>query len=157
MEQESRQGAHKLMTEIEMLSKLCHVHLVSLIGCCNDEGKMILVYEYMANALECFKVYGELAQSCVSDHGIEQHTMNDVIKKLEFALELQDYAEETKDTDSEVVSFRVATTNGASWYNNVYHGQVLESTSGTELSTISTRLSYPGFDSITISITSQDC
>ena len=56
----------------------------------------------------------------------------------------------------EVVSFRVATTNGAPWYNNVYHGQVLESSSGTELSTIGTGLSYPGLDSIVISITSQD-
>ena len=75
---------------------------------------------------------------------------------MEFALELQKYAKATKDTDSEVVSFRVATTNGAPWYNNVYHGQVLESTSGTELSTISTGLSYPGLDSITIGITCQD-
>ena len=73
---------------------------------------------------------------------------------LEFALELQEYAKATKDTDSEVVSFRVATTNGAPWYNNVYHGQVLESTSGTELSTITTGLSYPSLDSVNISITS---
>ena len=54
------------------------------------------------------------------------------------------------------MSFHVATDNGTPWYNNVYHGQVLESTSGTELSTISTGLSYPSLDSVTISITSQD-
>ena len=71
----------------------------------------------------------------------------------------------TNDTDSEFVSFGVATANGAPWYNNFYHGQVLESNSGTELSTINTGLSYPSLDSglsypsldsVTISITSED-
>ncbi|XP_030967304.1 probable LRR receptor-like serine/threonine-protein kinase At1g06840 isoform X4 [Quercus lobata] len=45
----SLQGEREFLTEIELLSRLHHRNLVSLIGLCDEECEQMLVYEFMSN------------------------------------------------------------------------------------------------------------
>lgn len=62
----SRQGLPEFHTEITILSKIRHRHLVSLVGFCEENSEMILVYEYVEKGPLKKHLYGSSRQSPLS-------------------------------------------------------------------------------------------
>ncbi|KAG5560775.1 hypothetical protein RHGRI_003951 [Rhododendron griersonianum] len=54
---QSNQGAEEFWTEVKLLSKFRHTNLVLLIGYCNENQEMILVYEYIARGTLASHLY----------------------------------------------------------------------------------------------------
>ncbi|XP_015891139.3 leucine-rich repeat receptor protein kinase HPCA1 [Ziziphus jujuba] len=48
-EKESKQGGREFKTEIELLSRVHHKNLVSLVGFCFENNEQLLIYEYVPN------------------------------------------------------------------------------------------------------------
>ncbi|XP_022922620.1 probable receptor-like protein kinase At5g24010 [Cucurbita moschata] len=56
----SGQGLPEFHTEIAILSKIRHHHLVSLVGYCEEQSEMILVYEYIEKGPLKKQLYGSV-------------------------------------------------------------------------------------------------
>ncbi|CAA0814323.1 Proline-rich receptor-like protein kinase PERK8 [Striga hermonthica] len=55
----SRQGEREFRAEVEIISRIHHRHLVSLVGYCISENQRLLVYEYVPNNNLHYHLHGE--------------------------------------------------------------------------------------------------
>lgn len=62
----SRQGLPEFQTEISVLSKIRHRHLVAMVGYCEEQSEMILAYEYMEKGPLKKHLYGSGLSSRLS-------------------------------------------------------------------------------------------
>ncbi|CAK9213850.1 unnamed protein product [Sphagnum troendelagicum] len=56
----SSQGPSKFFNEVDVLSKVSHRNLVSLIGYCLEDDQQMLIYEYMHKGSLCDHLYGTI-------------------------------------------------------------------------------------------------
>ncbi|KAD5317868.1 hypothetical protein E3N88_17814 [Mikania micrantha] len=93
-QQGSLQGAQEFKTEIELLSRIHHKNVVSLVGFCYEHGEQMLVYEYISN--------GTLKDNLTGKAGMKLNWM----KRLKVALD------SAKDESKGYVSTQVKGTLG---------------------------------------------
>lgn len=55
----SGQGEREFQAEVEIISRVHHKHLVSLVGYCISGGKRLLVYEFVTNNTLEFHLHGK--------------------------------------------------------------------------------------------------
>ncbi|KAJ6676836.1 hypothetical protein OIU85_010054 [Salix viminalis] len=92
----SEQGINEFQTEIQMLSKLRHRHLVSLCRRKGVLGKIIDPHIAASINEESLKTYVEAAEKCLAEHGVDRPGMGDVLWNLELALQLQETSSQTQ-------------------------------------------------------------
>jgi serine/threonine protein kinase len=62
---ESRQGDREFRAEVEIISRVHHRNLVSLVGYCIYSDERLLVYEFVANKTLDSHLHGELLEVLV--------------------------------------------------------------------------------------------
>ncbi|GLJ05525.1 hypothetical protein SUGI_0019570 [Cryptomeria japonica] len=81
----SSQGVAEFLNEIDLLSKVNHKNLVSLLGYCSDDAReLMLVYEYMGGESLSEHLYGSLADACKLDWKSRLQVALDAAEGLEY-------------------------------------------------------------------------
>ncbi|GJV46021.1 probable LRR receptor-like serine/threonine-protein kinase isoform X1, partial [Tanacetum coccineum] len=96
-EEGSLQGEKEFLAEIELLSRLHHRNLVSLVGYCGEEQEKMLVYEFISrgtlrdrlNGMKLLRleILHFAALWCCNDKPEKRPSMLDVVRELEHILE----------------------------------------------------------------------
>ncbi|KAF2299227.1 hypothetical protein GH714_031029 [Hevea brasiliensis] len=68
--------------------------------CCRRGAIDQIMDPYLRGNIDpvCLEKFGEIAESCLRDQGTQRPTMSDVVCGLEFALQLQETAENTRNS-----------------------------------------------------------
>ncbi|KAH9532379.1 hypothetical protein CY35_19G090200 [Sphagnum magellanicum] len=61
----STQGPSEFFNEVDVLSRVSHRNLVSLIGYCHEDNQQMLIYQFMHKGSLCDHLYGDLAMLTV--------------------------------------------------------------------------------------------
>lgn len=72
----SRQGEREFQAEVEIISRVHHRHLVSLVGYCITGSQRMLVYEFVPNNTLEFHLHGKLN---IQPFSIKKHNLPDSI------------------------------------------------------------------------------
>ncbi|KAH7353017.1 hypothetical protein KP509_19G075300 [Ceratopteris richardii] len=56
---QQQKGANEFRNELDLLSRLNHAHLLTLLGFCDDQEERLLVYEFMSNGTLHEQLHGE--------------------------------------------------------------------------------------------------
>ncbi|KAJ8618118.1 hypothetical protein MRB53_014304 [Persea americana] len=92
----SEQGLAEFHTEIEMLSKLRHRHLVNIAEWAMSWQKKGMLEHVMDQVLvgkinlASLRKFGETAEKCLAEQGVDRPAMGDVLWNLEYVLQLEE-------------------------------------------------------------------
>jgi hypothetical protein len=70
---------------------------------------------------ECLKTFAEIAVNCLHDNGINRPSMNDVVRELELALQLQESAD--KELEEVVLPNDMCSTIGGQDFSEIMNPQ----------------------------------
>ncbi|XP_057813398.2 probable LRR receptor-like serine/threonine-protein kinase At1g67720 isoform X2 [Cryptomeria japonica] len=80
----SKQGLAEFLNEINLLSRVNHRNLVSLIGYCNDSKELMLVYEHLCGGSLKDHLYGSLSNISTLDWKTRLRVALDAAQGLEY-------------------------------------------------------------------------